>query len=412
VELIVERAAALDVHKAQLTVCVRVPDEHGERQEQIAEFATTVRGLLGLRDWLVAHRVQQVVMEATGVYWKAPWAILEDEFECLLVNARHVKQVPGRKTDVSDAAWLCRLAEAGLLKASFVPPKPVRQLRNLTRYRKTQIQERSREVNRLHKALEDAGIKLDCVAADVMGKSGRDMLDALVAGTTDPDLLAELARRQMRKKIPQLREALEGHFDAHHALWIGAILAHIDFLDEQIERLTDAIEEQIRPFAPAVELLCTVVGIQRRGAQCILAEIGADMSRFPSARHLASWAGQCPGNDQSAGKRRSGKTRNGSKWLNFALEEAAMAAIRVKANYPAAQYKRLRPRRGHKRALGAVKHSLICALWHMLATGETYRDLGPDYFTSRDPDRHTRRLVKQLERLGHTVTLTEGAAAA
>jgi transposase len=412
VELIVERAAALDVHKAQLTVCVRVPDEHGERQEQIAEFATTVRGLLGLRDWLVAHRVQQVVMEATGVYWKAPWAILEDEFECLLVNARHVKQVPGRKTDVSDAAWLCRFAEAGLLKASFVPPKPVRQLRNLTRYRKTQIQERSREVNRLHKALEDAGIKLDCVAADVMGKSGRDMLDALVAGTTDPDLLAELARRQMRKKIPQLREALEGHFDAHHALWIGAILAHIDFLDEQIERLTDAIEEQIRPFAPAVELLCTVVGIQRRGAQCILAEIGADMSRFPSARHLASWAGQCPGNDQSAGKRRSGKTRNGSKWLNFALEEAAMAAIRVKANYPAAQYKRLRPRRGHKRALGAVKHSLICALWHMLATGETYRDLGPDYFTTRDPDRHTRRLVKQLERLGHTVTLTEGAAAA
>ena len=339
-ELIVERPAALDVHKAQVTACVRVPDEHGDREEQIAEFATTVRGLLGLRDWLAAHRVEQVVMEATGVYWKAPWAILEDEFECLLVNARHVKQVPGRKTDVSDAAWLCRLAEAGLLKASFVPPKPVRQLRNLTRYRKTQIQERAREVNRLHKALEDAGIKLDCVAADVMGKSGRDMLDALVAGTTDPDVLAELARRQMRKKIPQLREALEGHFDAHHALWIGAILAHIDFLDEQIERLTDAIEEQIRPFAAAVELLCGVVGIQHRGAQCILAEIGADMTRFPSARHLASWAGQCPGNDQSAGKRRSGKTRNGSKWLDFALEEAAMAAIRVKANYPAAQYQR------------------------------------------------------------------------
>jgi transposase len=411
VELIVERPAALDVHKAQVTACVRVPHEHGDRHEQIAEFATTVRGLLGLRDWLAAHRVEQVVMEATGVYWKAPWAILEDEFECLLVNARHVKQVPGRKTDVSDAAWLCRLAEAGLLKASFVPPKPVRQLRNLTRYRKTQIQERSREVNRLHKALEDAGIKLDCVAADVMGKSGRDMLDALVAGTTDPDVLAELARRQMRKKIPQLREALEGHFDAHHALWIGAILAHIDFLDEQIDRLSDAIEEQIRPFASAVELLCTVVGIQRRGAQCILAEIGADMSRFPSARHLASWAGQCPGNDQSAGKRRSGKTRNGSKWLDFALEEAAMAAVRVKANYPAAQYQRLKPRRGHKRALGAVKHSLICAIWHMLATGETYRDLGPDYFANRDPERQTKRLVKQLERLGHHVTLQEAAAA-
>src|SRR4051794_8514700 len=297
-EVIVERPAALDVHKEQVTACVRIPDEHGQRQEQIAEFATTVRGLLGLRDWLAAHRVEQVVMEATGVYWKAPWAILEDEFECLLVNARHVKQVPGRKTDVSDAAWLCRLAEAGLLKASFVPPMPVRQLRNLTRYRKTQIQERSREVNRLHKALEDAGIKLDCVAADVMGKSGRDMLDALVAGTTDPDVLDEFARRQMRKKIPQLREALAGHFDAHHALWIGAILAHIDFLDEQIDRLSDAIEEQVRPFAAAVELLCTTVGIQHRGAECILAEIGVDMTHFASPRHLASWAGQCPGNDQ------------------------------------------------------------------------------------------------------------------
>ena len=216
----------------------------------------------------------------------------------------------------------------------------------------------------------------------------------------------------MRKKIPQLQEALAGHFDAHHALWIGAILAHIDFLDDQIDRLSDAIEEQIRPFAAAVELLCTIVGIQRRGAECILAEIGTDMTRFASARHLASRAGQCPGNDQSAGKRRSGKTRDGSKWLDFALEEAAMAAIRVKANYPAAQYQRLKPRRGHKRALGAVKHSMISAIWQMLSTGETYRDLGADYFTQRDPERQTKRLVKQLERLGHHVTLAEGAAAA
>jgi transposase len=412
VETIIERPAALDVHKAQVTACVRVPTGRGRREQQIAEFATTVRGLLALRDWLAAHSVQQVVMEAMGVYWKAPWAILEDEFECLLVNARHVKQVPGRKTDVSDAAWLCQLAEAGLLKASFVPPKPIRQLRNLTRYRKTQIQERQREVNRLHKALEDAGIKLDCVAADILGKSGRDMLDALVAGTTDPQVLADLARRQMRKKIPALREALQGHFDSHHALWVGAILAHIDFLDEQIDRLSDAIEEQIRPFAPDVELLCTITGIQRRGAQCIIGEIGSDMSRFANARHLASWAGQCPGNDQSAGKRRSGRTRNGSKWLDIALEEAAMAAIRVKANYLAAQYRRLKPRRGHKRALGAVKHSLLCAIWHMLSTGEIYRDLGADYFTNRDPERQIKRLVNQLERLGHHVTLTEGAAAA
>jgi transposase len=410
VETIVERPAALDVHKAQVTACVRVPGERGRREQHVAEFATTVRGLLALRDWLAGHGVQQVVMEASGVYWKAPWAILEGEFECLLVNARHVKQVPGRKTDVSDAAWLCQLAEAGLLKANFVPPKPIRQLRNLTRYRKTQIQERQREVNRLHKALEDAGIKLDCVAADILGKSGRDMLNALVAGTTDPEILADLARRQMRKKIPALREALAGHVDAHHRLWIGAILRHVDFLDEQIDRLSEAIEEQIRPFTAAVELLCTMTGFQRRGAECVIGEIGADMSRFATARHLASWAGRCPGNDQSAGKRRSGKTRNGSKWLDYALEEAAMAAVRVKGNYFAAQYQRLKPRRGHKKALGAVKHSMICAIWHMLATGETYRDLGGDYYTTRDPERQTRRLVKQLERLGHHVTLQEAAA--
>ena len=403
---VIERSVALDVHKASLTACVRVPGE-----QHVEEFASTVHGLLALRDWLAGFGVTHVAMEASGVYWKSPWAIREDEFECLLVNARHVKQVPGRKTDVGDAEWLCRLVEAGLLRANFVPPKPIRQLRNLTRYRKTQIQERSREVNRLHKALEDAGIKLDCVASDIMGKSGRDMLNALVAGERDPEVLANLARRQMRKKIPALREALHGRFEEHHALWIGAILAHIDFLDQQIERLTKAIGEQIAPLASAVELLCTITGVQSRAAEVILSEIGGDMSRFPTPRHLASWAGQCPGNDQSAGKRRSGKTRNGSKWLDWTLEEVAIAAIRVKGTYLQAQYTRLRPRRGHKKALGAVKHTVICAVWHMLSTGETYHDLGGDYFNRRDPERRTKRLTQQLEQLGHTVTLTHAPEA-
>lgn len=405
-QTVIECPAALDVHKASVTACVRVPARGGGREQHVEEFASTVRGLLSLRDWLAGFGVTHVAMEASGVYWKSPWAILEDEFECLLVNARHVKQVPGRKTDVGDAEWLCRLFEAGLLRANFVPPKPIRQLRNLTRYRKTQIQERAREVNRLHKALEDAGIKLDCVAADILGKSGRDMLDALVAGERDPEVLANLARRQMRKKIPALRAALEGRFEPHHALWIGAILAHIDFLDQQIERLTEAIGEQIEPLASAADLLCTITGVQSRAAAVIISEIGGDMSRFPSARHLASWAGQCPGNDQSAGKRRSGKTRNGSKWLDYTLEEVAIAAIRVKGTYLQAQYSRLRPRRGHKKALGAVKHTIICAIWHMLSTGEIYRDLGGDYFTRRDPQRRTKRLIQQLEQLGHTVTIT------
>jgi len=354
--------------------------------------------------------VAQVAMEASGVYWKPPWAILEDEFECLLVNARHVKQVPGRKTDVSDAAWLCQLLEAGLLRASFVPPKPIRTLRNLTRYRKAQIGERQRGANRLHKILEDTGIKLDCVATDILGASGRAMLDALCQGTTDPAVLAELAKGKLRQKLPALREALEGRFDAEHGIVVGAILAHIDFLDEQISLLSDAIEEQIRPFAAAVELLCTIPGVQRRTAEVVIAEIGADMSVFPTAGHLASWAGLCPGNDESAGKRRSGRSRKGSRWLGIALTEAAQANTRSRDSYLSAQYRRLKPRRGHKKAIGAVRHSIIVACWHMLTTGEIYRDAGGDYFTRLDPDKQTRRLVAQLERLGHHVTLQQAAA--
>ncbi len=408
-EIVVERAAGLDVHKASVTACVRVPDEGGERKEDVATFATTVPALLTLADWLEAHGVTDVAMEATGVYWKPVWAILEDRFSCTLVNARHVKQVPGRKTDVTDAQWICRLAEAGLLRASLVPPKPIRTLRNLTRYRKAQIRDRQREAGRLHKLLEDTGIKLDCVASDLLGKSGRAMLQALIAGTTDPEVLADLALGKLRAKLPALREALQGRFDTEHAIIIGRILAHIDFLDESIAELSTAIEEEIAPFAPAVDALCTIPGVQRRTAEVIIAETGGDMSAFPSAKHLASWAGVCPGNDESAGKRRSGRTRKGSKWLRANLIEAATAASRTKNTYLQAQYQRLRARRGHAKATTAVAHSMLVATWHILTTGEIYTDPGGDYFARRDPERTTRRLVAQLERLGHTVTLETAA---
>ncbi len=299
-----------------------------------------------------------------------------------------------------------QLLEAGLLRASFVPPKPIRALRSLTCYRKTQIKERQREANRLHKALEDTGVKLDCVATDILGVSGRAMLDALVSGTTDPEVLADLARGKLRKKLPQLTEALEGRFDELHALLIGAILAHLDFLHEQIERRTEMIGAQIAPFEGAVELLCTIPGVQKRTAEVIVAETGGDMSAFPTAKHLASWAGQCPGNDQSAGKRRSGRTRKSSRWLGIALTEAALAATRQTDTYLGAQYRRLRGRRGHKRALGAVRHSIIVAAWHMLTTGEIYNDPGADYFDRRvDPQRKVKRLIAQLEGLGQRVVV-------
>ena len=298
------------------------------------------------------------------------------------------------------------------MKASFVPPKPIRTLRNLTRYRKTQIQDRQREAARLHKILEDTGIKLGCVASDILGKSGRDMLDALVAGTTDPTVLANLARGQLRNKLPALQEALVGRFDAEHALVVGQILAHIDFLEEAIDRLSTAIEEQLVPFAKAVELLMSIPGVKQRTAEVLIAEIGVDMSIFPTAKHLASWAGACPGNDQSAGKRRSGKTRQGSKWLRATLTEAANAAARAKNTYLSAQYQRLRGRRGHAKAITAVSHTILTVAWHMLQTGELYNDLGNGYFAKQDPERAANRLVRQLEKLGHSVTLQPLEAAA
>jgi transposase len=402
----VERCAALDVHQKAVSACARIVSEDGELVELMAEFQTMAADLLALRDWLKELGVTQVAMEATGVYWKPVYYALEDDFEVLLVNAQHVKNVPGRKTDTQDAQWLCQLLECGLLRASFVPPKPIRALRDLTRYRRALIKERQQEANRLHKVLEDAGIKLACVASDVLGVSGREMLGALISGTRDSEVLAELARGRMRAKLPALRQALVGNFKPHHALIVTQILAHIDYLDQTILTLSEEIERRLVPLAKQTENLCTVTGVAKRTSQVILAELGPDMTRFASDRHAASWTKLCPGNDESAGKRRSGKTHKGNPYLRAALVEAANAAARSKNTYLRAQYEQVKRRRGHKKAIVAVAHSILIASYHILKDDVPYHDLGGDYFTRRaDPNRITKRLVAQLERLGHTVTL-------
>jgi transposase len=418
-----ERPAALDVHKERVTACVRTPGEGGRRQQEVREFKTTVRSLLALRDWLSGLGVTTVAMEATGVYWRPVWAVLEDDFELLLCNAAHVKNLPGRKTDVGDSQWLCQLLEFGLLRASFVPPKPIRELRELTRRRRTLVRERAQEANRLHKALENTGIKLDCVATDIFGVSGRLMLAALLAGERDPAALAGLARGRLCVKRSALVEAFEGcRFGEQNTLLIGGILRHVDFLDAEIAALGEAIEahlqsdrkhdDQSGPFELAVQLACSLDGIQKRTAQMLIGEFGTDMSRFASDAHFASWAAQCPGNHQSAGKRRSGKTRKGPRWLDGALHDAAMGAIRVKDGHFARKYRRIKARSGHKIAIGAIKHAILIALFHMLTNGELYRPPTPNPEAERrQRERTTKRLLAQLERLGHTVTLTDGAPA-
>ena len=408
----IERCCGLDVHKQTVAACVRVPGAKGRRTQEVRTFGTTTPDLLALQDWLAAHQVTHVAMESTGVFWKPVYYVLEARFTVLLLNAAHVKQVPGRKTDVRDCQWIAELLEHGLLRGSFVPPPVIRDLRELTRYRRTQIQERTRVANRLHKVLQDANVKLSNVTHHVLGVSGRAMLDALVAGTTDPDVLADLARGQLRKKLPALRQALTGRFRAHHAFLLGQILAHLDYLEEAIAAVSAHIEEQLRPFAPQVERLMTIPGVQRRTAETILAEIGTDMAVFPTAGHLASWAGMCPGNNESAGKRRSGKTRKGSKWLRTSLIEAANAAARTKATALGARYRRILPHRGHRKAIVAVGRHILEISHHLLRTDRTYQELGPDYFDRRHAERLQRRCIRQLEQLGLQVTITPASAAA
>jgi transposase len=411
VELLVPRCAGLDVAKDEVVACVRVPDGQGGRRQEVRTFPTFTSGLEALADWLTAEGVTQVVMEATGQYWKPVWYVLEETgFRLLLVNARHVKILPGRKTDVCDAAWLAELLEHGLLRGSFVPPAAIRQLRDLTRYRKRLIQTHSAECQRIHKTLEDAGIKLDSVAADVLGVSGRAMLAALVGGERDPEVLAELARGRLRTKLPQLRQALRGRFSDHHALLVGLSLAHLEHLEGAIAALDTEVDQVISPFARARDQLDTITGVGKRAAECIIAEIGVDMAVFPTAGHLASWAGRCPGNNRTGGKRRSGRPTKGNRWLGEVLTECAWAAARSRDTYLAAQYWRLARRIGKKKAAMAVGHSILVIAWHLLTNDCDYQDLGGDFFVRRDADRARQRAVAQLQALGYQVTLEPLAA--
>ncbi|NNF89238.1 MAG: IS110 family transposase [Acidimicrobiia bacterium] len=404
------RVAGLDVHRDSVTGCVECFDgvdvEVSKRR-----FSTTARGIRELAEWLATLEVELVVMEATGVYWKPVFYGLEDLFdEVWLVNAHHVKNVPGRKTDMSDAQWLADVAAHGMVRPSMVPPPEIRALRELTRYRRTQVQARGVEIQRLEKLLQDAGIKLSSVASKVWSKSSRAMIETLISGQADPATLAELAKGRMRSKIPALTEALESRWQPHHTVVARRILAHIDFLDSTIAELSDEIVERLRPFDALISLWTTIPGVSTLTAQIMVAEIGADMGRFPTAGHLASWAGVAPATYESAGKRRPAGTRHGSRHLRQALIEAARAASRTKGTFLSARYSRIARRRGPNKAAVAIAHTILVSAWNMAVTGETYTDLGDDFYNQRrDPARRVNHHIHQLQSAGYTVTLTPAA---
>ena len=408
-DLVIARGAGMDVHQATIVVTVRVPDEPGGRRSITETFGTMTADLLAARAWLQAYGVTHVALESTGVYWKPVYYLLEDAFTLLLVNMHDLKRVPGRKTDVQDSEWLAQLLECGLLKASFVPPPPIRELRDLTRYRVQQVRDQARETNRLCKVLEDAGVKLTTVVSDVMGVSGRAMLAALIEGTTDPTVLADLARGRLRSKLPTLRRALEGRFRPHHAFLLQQILAKIDFLEDTLAQLTQEIDARVAPFAPLLAALDTIPGVDRIGAISIVAETGGDMQRFPSAAHLCSWGAMCPGQNESAGKRRSGKTRKGNVYLRRTLIQAALAATRKRDCALQTRYYRVKRQRGHKKAVVAVGHQILEIAYYVMRDGVSYHELGADYFVKRDRERTVRRSIKQLEALGYRVTIEQAA---
>lgn len=412
-KVMVSRCAGIDIGKAEIVVCLRIPGRGRMRITEVRTFRSFAGELAQLAGWLGEHRVTHVVMEATGQYWKPVWDVLADSgFELMLVNARHVKMVPGRKTDVADATWLAELLEHGLLRGSFVPPRRIRELRDLTRYRKRLVQNHTSEGQRIAKVLEDAGIKLDSVVSHLMGMSGRAMLQALIAGQRDPDQLAELARGRLRTKIPALTAALEGRFTAHHAVMIELALDHFEYLERMVDRLDERIDELMIEHAAARDRLDTIPGVGKRAAEVIIAEIGADMSVFPTAKHLASWARMCPGNNVSGGKRQSGTTGGGNRWLRETLVECAWAASRQKDSYLAAQFWRLARRIGKKKAALAVAHSILTITWHLLHDNTTYADLGSDWFVRRI-DNNTRRrdrLIGELQGMGYQVSLEKAAS--
>jgi transposase len=399
------RCAGLDVHKASVEACVRRMEPSGRLHQQTRHWGTMTRDILMMADWMAAQGVTHVAMESTGVYWKPIFNILEGRFKVLLVNARHLKQVPGRKSDIRDCQWIAQLLQHGLLKGSFIPPRPQRELRDLTRHRTQLVEEKTRTSNRIEKVLEDANIKLGSVASEVMGVSSRAMIQALLEGEKDPAQIADLARRSLRGKIPELQKALEGHLTEHHRFLLRLLWKELTQQEALIAELEAKIEERTRAFAPEIERLDAVPGVDRRVAEVVLAELGGDMGPFPTHRHLSAWAGMCPGNEESAGKRRKRRITPGNRWLKRTLVQAAWAASHTKNSYLASQYRRLVGRRGKKRALIAVGHSILVILYYLLKEGRQYADLGTDFFDRLEPQRLTRYYVKRLQHLGHKVTL-------
>jgi transposase len=404
-----ERCCGLDIHKQTVVACLLVAEADGPPRKEVRTFGTMTEDVVALAAWLRAAGCTQVAMESTGVYWKPIWNLLEEEFVLLLANAQHVKRVPGRKTDVGDAEWLADLLRHGLLQGSRVPDRAQRELQELTRYRTKLIRERAAEVNRLQKTLEGANIKLAGVASNIAGVSARQMLAGLIAGEENPTVLAELAQGRLREKRPLLAQALAGRLGSHQRFLLAQQLAHLDFLDEQIAALSAEIGARLVPFAATLERVQTIPGVGRRTAEVLLAEVGPTVEAFPSAGHLASWAGLCPGNHQSGGKRHGGTTRKGNPWLRTALVEAARAASRSKGTYLAAQYGRLTARRGSQRAAVAVAHSILVSFYHVVQRAQSYQDLGGTYFVDRDRQGAERRFVRGLEHLGYRVTLQPAA---